>query len=102
MCQTVNFTWKCICIDSTLYYGEYCQYQTNRLQIKQTLTKSFASIAIIAISLTCAFIVFMDVLKYGFHIDPVQIERRQLRKHQRRLARPSIKPKVAVRFQYIS
>ena len=98
--------WKCTCLSDTLYYGNLCQYQTNKLKVKQALTRSFASIAIIALSLTCLFIVLMDILKYGFHIDPVQRERRRIQKQQeqqrqRREARLH-PPKMALRFQYVA
>jgi hypothetical protein len=98
--------WKCICLDPTLYSGEYCQIQTTALQVKKTVSKSFASIAITAIVLTCSFIVLMDILKYGFHVDPIKTERMlkqqeaQAEKEAKRAARSA--PKVAVRFQYVA
>jgi hypothetical protein len=106
ICKTTNMAWKCICLDPTLYYGEYCQIQTTALQVKKTVSKSFASIAITAIVLTCSFIVLMDILKYGFHVDPIKTERMlkqqeaQAEKEAKRVARSA--PKVAVRFQYVA
>lgn len=88
---------KCVCLDSTLYYGDYCQLRTNSLQVKQALSRSFASIAITAIVLTCSFVVLMDVLKYGFHIDPVKTERQKVRQEKAQ----SNGQKLAVRFQYV-
>ena len=49
----------------------------------------------------------MDVLKYAFHIDPVEYERDSYRRRlelQRRARRPlkSNGPKIAVRFQYVT
>lgn len=108
ICSTTDFRWECLCLDSTLYYGEYCQYKTNRLKLLEILSKSFASIAIAAIVTTCTFVIIMDVLKYFFHIDPVEYERESYRKRkeERRRARRGVKdnhmPKFALRFQYVS
>jgi hypothetical protein len=107
MCQTIDFMWKCTCLDSAYYYGVYCQLKTNKLVVLQVLSKSFASIAIATIITTCSFIVVMDILKYIFHIDPVRYERDSYRKRieDRKRARKSIKNdqlKLALRFQYVS
>ncbi|CAF3807786.1 unnamed protein product [Rotaria magnacalcarata] len=107
ICQTVAMQWKCSCLDSAYYYGDLCQFKTNKLKIREILSSSFAFIAIGVISVTCGFVVVMDVLKYVFHIDPVECERdnyRKRREAQRRARRP-IKPnqtKIALRFQYVS
>lgn len=100
MCKTVNMTWKCFCLSDTLYYGEYCEHRTATLAIKQALTKSFSSVAITAITLTCSFVVLMDVLKYVFKIDPVKVERAKI---QEKKAKPqsNVRPTV-VRLQYIA
>ncbi|CAF3629706.1 unnamed protein product [Rotaria socialis] len=107
ICQTVAMQWQCLCLNSVYYYGDLCQFKTNKLKIREILSSSFAYIAIGAISVTCTFVIVMDVLKYAFHIDPVECERdnyRRRREAQRRAKRP-IKPneaKVALRFQYVS
>ena len=103
LCQTINMTWKCTCLDSSLFYGDYCQFQTNFLLIRKALSRSFASVAITAIVSTCSFIVLMDILKYVFHIDPVKAERQRCQKRQEEIKRApkSSSPKVAIRFQYI-
>jgi hypothetical protein len=52
-----------------------------------------------------AFFVIMDALKYIFGIDPVQSDRKALRRKQQRYAKKknkSNRPKVAVRFQYVN
>ncbi len=107
VCITSQFMWKCICLDSSFYYGDYCQFKTKALKLREILSKSFASIAIGMIIATCVFIIVMDVLKYGFHIDPVEVEResyRQRREARRRARRGirSTEPKLALRFKYIS
>ncbi|CAF0946542.1 unnamed protein product [Rotaria sordida] len=107
ICQTVELMWQCLCLDTTFYYGDYCQFKTSTLKIKEMLSKSFASIAIGAIVTTCTFVIVMDVLKYVFHIDPVEYERdnyRKRREAQKRARRPVKKNQlnVALRFQYVS
>ncbi|CAF4289609.1 unnamed protein product [Rotaria sp. Silwood2] len=107
ICQTVELVWKCLCVNSKFYYGDFCQFKTSTLVIKEILSKSFASIAIGAIATTCAFVIVMDVLKYVFHIDPVETERDNYRKRreEQRRARQPIKNnqwKLALRFQYVS
>lgn len=86
------------------YYGDYCQFETTALKIKQAVAKSFASVAITAILLTLSFILIMDILKYVFKIDPVRFERRRLWQKRQRAKHPSRTraPKVAVRFQYVA
>ena len=103
ICQTINMAWQCTCLDSSLFYGDYCQFQTNFLLIRKALSRSFASIAITIIFSTCSFIVLMDILKYVFHIDPAKAERQRYRKRQeeRKQSPKSSSPKVAIRFQYI-
>ncbi|CAF1227208.1 unnamed protein product [Adineta steineri] len=107
MCETYDMHWKCVCLDPTLYYGDYCQFKTSKLEVKEILSKSFASIAIASLIVTCGFILVMDILKYFFHIDPVEHERETYRKRrdQRRRARKPPKDgdmKLALRFQYIA
>ena len=107
ICTTVDQAWKCYCLDSSLYYGDYCQYKTMKLQIREILSKSFASVAIGAIVTTCGFVILMDILKYAFNIDPVMGERESYRKRCEDLkrARQPVRqhgPKFALRFKYVS
>lgn len=107
VCSTIRFQWYCYCLDSSLYYGEYCQYKTNKLRIREILSKSFASIAIGVIITTCGFVIIMDILKYAFNIDPVIGEResyRQRREDLKRARRPIRHrgPRFALRFEYVS
>lgn len=107
MCQTVDSDWQCLCLDPTLYYGEYCQFKSGTLRLHEILSKSFAAVAIGAIVTTCSFVVVMDVLKYAFHIDPVERERDSYRRRRelRRQARQPPKtdhPRIALRFQYVT
>jgi len=96
----IDRKWKCFCLDSSLYYGNYCEYQTSGLTVKKVMAKSFSSVAIAVITLTVSFVVSMDVLKYVFHIDPVKAVRKKVKKSKNEAkSKPS---KTVVRFQYIS
>ena len=63
------------------------------------VSKSFAYIAIIAMTSVAMFIVIMDILKYCFGIDPVENERERMRREKdaRRRKRPVIE-----RFTYVN
>jgi len=100
LCRMIDRKWKCFCLDSSLYYGNYCEYQTSGLTVKKVMAKSFSSVAIAVITLTVSFVVSMDVLKYVFHIDPVKAVRKKVKKSKNEAkSKPS---KTVVRFQYIS
>ena len=77
------------------------------MKIREILSKSFASIAIAVIVTTCTLVVIMDILKYAFHIDPVEYEResyRKRREERRRARRPPREDhmKLALRFEYVA
>jgi len=79
ICVSSYLSWTCRCLDSTIYTGLYCQVKSSSLKQKELLSKSFAIIAIVALSCVVAFVIIMDILKYVFNIDPVDRERRRLR-----------------------
>jgi len=66
--------------------------------------KGFAYLAILMLLFMIGFIVTMDVLKYGFGIDPVQNDRDVLkRKQMKNIKKNKIEqPKIAYRFHYVS
>ena len=107
-CLHSYLNWSCQCVDASLYSGEFCQDESSALVTKQILSKSFAFIAIVAITTVFGFVIVMDVLKYFFGIDPVDRERRLIELEQekkRTQTRPRRKEKkserMAVRFFYI-
>ena len=62
----------------------------------QAVSRSFAYVAIIALIAVALFIAAMDILKYGFGIDPVPNDRDRMKPPKRRM-----KSRVAVRFTYV-
>jgi hypothetical protein len=97
--------WQCICLD-TFYYGNYCEFETTTLKVRNVINKSCAYIAITVLVVTISFFVIMDILKYVFGIDPVAPERERLRRQklekQRAAQLNASQPKVALRFQYVA
>jgi hypothetical protein len=81
-CVSSNLSWSCHCLDPFLYYGRYCEHKSTSLLTKEILSKSFASVAITAIIVVMLFVVIMDILKYGFGIDPVDRERQLMKSKQ--------------------
>ena len=113
-CVSKYGNWSCLCINTDLYSGTYCQIKSSSLRIKEIVSRSFAGVAIGCISAVIGFILIMDMLKYCFDINPVDHElqswkekkayqRRQERNRRRERNRQdnSDQPVVAIRFNYI-
>lgn len=86
---------KCECLQGS-YEGEFCEIVTKRIIILRFVSKSFAFVAILALVSVALFIIIMDILKYGFGIDPVAEDREYLRRKKRRP-----KPK-AIHYIYVN
>ena len=93
-----NFTCECT---GKEFSGRYCETTSSALVIKQAVTRSFAYIAILAISCLFGFIIVMDVLKYVFNIDPVEAERIELEEKKRLARAKRTKPIIVQRFIYV-
>ena len=78
-CFQSFLNWTCECLSASMFHGRYCEHKSTALVVQQILSKSFASIAISAIVILFSFVIIMDILKYGFGIDPVDRERRLMR-----------------------
>ncbi|CAF1140868.1 unnamed protein product [Adineta steineri] len=70
VCSSSYGNWSCECINPDFYSGTYCQIKSSSLHVKEIVSRSFACVAIGCISTVIGFIILMDVLKYGFHINP--------------------------------
>ena len=73
------------------YSGRHCEIKASSMAVKQAVSRSFASVAIVALICVAIFIVTMDVLKYGFGVDPTE-----------RYARKENDPHYIVRFIYVN
>ena len=97
ICRPLFRNFACQCLGNH-YFGRYCEHTSRKIFILQIVSKSFAYISILAISSVALFVIIMDVLKYGFGIDPVETERKKIqRKKRAKKHRPIIQ-----RFTYIT
>ncbi|CAF4202848.1 unnamed protein product, partial [Adineta steineri] len=116
VCSSSYGNWSCECINPDFYSGTYCQIKSSSLHVKEIVSRSFACVAIGCISTVIGFIILMDVLKYGFHINPSEHDLESWkakknyhrRKEERRRADErqkkynlSKQPILAIRFSYI-
>ena len=93
VCRPLLRNYSCECLDSS-YSGRHCEEVATLRVIRQTVCKSLGYIGILALTIVAGFVVVMDILKYGFGIDPVKEERERLRRAkamQRRKHRPVIR-----------
>jgi hypothetical protein len=98
VCQPSFLNFTCQCVDVS-YSGRYCEITASKLIIRQTVSKSFAYIAIIAMLCVLIFIVVLDVLKYCFGIDLAKNKLKQ-KKHKKQSKKK--KPGIAVRYIYVN
>jgi len=83
LCRTLLLNYSCECLGSD-FSGRHCEITSTKLLLLNIVSKSFAYIAILAISTVVMFIIIMDILKYCFGIDPVEEERERMRRERRR------------------
>jgi len=95
-CRPLFMNYTCECLTEN-YSGRYCEIVSTKLAILQFVSKSFGYIAIIFLVVVVGFIVIMDVLKYGFGIDPVKHELERIRHEKKPKRRPIIQ-----RFTYVN
>ena len=92
----LNFTCECL---TENYSGRYCEIVSTKLATLQFVSKSFGYIAILFLSIVIGFIVIMDVLKYGFGIDPTKDELERIRREK---ARKRKHQPVIQQFHYVN
>ncbi len=103
-CISTYGNWSCLCTNTEIYSGTYCQIKSSSLRMKEMVSRSFAGIAIGCIATVLGFVFIMDILKYFLNIDPVGGELRSVRKkreRQKQKTKTIKQPGVVVRFQYI-
>ncbi|CAF1091298.1 unnamed protein product [Adineta ricciae] len=92
VCQALLLNYTCLCLGDS-YSGRHCEITQNRISQLQTVSKSFAFAAIVAMITAALFVIILDVLKYGFGFDSADAERR---------SRKRKKPICIVRFIYVN
>lgn len=82
VCRPLVGTYKCECLGDH-FSGQFCEITATKIKVYRIVSKSFGYVAILALIIVAMFIVIMDILKYGFGIDPVHEERERLREAKR-------------------
>ena len=90
VCRSSLLNYTCQCLGES-YSGRHCEIKASSMAVKQAVSRSFAFVAIVALICVAIFIVTMDVLKYGFGVDPTE-----------RQARKKNDPHYIVRFIYVN
>lgn len=99
VCRPSFMNYTCECLGDNYYYGRHCEHVTTKLKVYKTVSKSLSYVGIVALVIVGLFVVIMDVLKYGFGIDPVDQEIRRIRRQkiikrrERRIARRLVYPR---------
>jgi hypothetical protein len=97
ICRSLFLDYKCECLYGSS--GRHCDQVSTGTIIRQYIAKSFSYIAIIAIATVAGFIIVLDILKYGFGIDPVRAERELMRRERALLERSKfVTQKAKIRF----
>ncbi len=97
VCRPLLMNYTCECLGES-FSGRHCEITGIKIKIYRMVSKSFAFIAIIALTSVVAFIVIMDILKYCFGIDPTREELQRIRrKRQAKKRKPVIQ-----RFVYVN
>jgi hypothetical protein len=99
ICRSLVGDYLCECLGDS-YSGRRCEITSSRTAINQAVSKSLGYIAILSLSIVGVFIVSLDVLKYGFGIDPVAAERTRLERTKKPAKRRP--PPVIERFVYVN
>lgn len=95
VCRALLLNYTCECLGDA-YSGRQCENLHARTRLYRILAKSFAYIAIMAITIVALFVIIMDVLKYCLGIDLVEEELQRMRQAKKR------QPPLVVRFIYVN
>ena len=99
VCRPSFLNYTCDCLGQS-YFGRYCEITSWYIILRQRLSKSFAYIAIIAMVTVAVLVVTMDVLKYGFGIDPAKEELDKMQKKKKKKAKGK-RTIMVIRYLYV-
>ncbi|CAF1637334.1 unnamed protein product [Adineta ricciae] len=97
VCRSLLGNYTCECLSDS-YSGRHCEIVAKKFIVYQSVCKSFAYIAIIAMASVVLFVIVMDALKYCFGSDLTRSELERIRREKRAKKR---KP-VIQRFTYVN
>ncbi|CAF1013859.1 unnamed protein product [Adineta ricciae] len=69
VCRPLVLDYQCQCLAGS-FSGRHCEIVASTTKIHRILSKSFVYIAIMAMITVVMLVIIMDILKYGFHIEP--------------------------------
>lgn len=99
VCRPSFLNYTCHCLGQS-YSGVHCEKTASQTAVRETVSRSFAYVAIIALIILAIFIVIMDVMKYAFKIDPVGDELKRIQQEKLKQKKRT-GPPVAIRFIYV-
>ena len=99
VCRSLLLNYTCQCLGVS-YSGRHCEIKATATAVKQAVSRSFAFVGIVALVTVLTFIVTMDVLKYGFGVDPVDLPAERARR-ARQGQNGKRRPRTIVRFLYV-
>ena len=99
VCRSSLLNYTCQCLGVS-YSGRHCEIKATATAVKQAVSRSFAFVGIVALVTVLTFIVTMDVLKYGFGVDPVDLPAERARRG-RQGQNGKRRPRTIVRFLYV-
>jgi hypothetical protein len=82
VCRPLLLNYTCECLGDS-YYGPHCELTETKIIIYKIVSKSFAYVAIVAMTIVAMFVVIMDVLRYCFGIDLTREELERYRREKR-------------------
>ena len=98
ICRSFEHNYKCYCLSDS-YSGQHCENVSKKIIRHRIYAKIIASFAIFILLVFALFIIIMDILKYGFGIDPVAEDREYLRRKRQEKKR---KPRQIQRPVYVN
>ena len=107
VCQSLPLGYVCHCLDGS-FSGSQCELVAKRIAILHRISQSLGYIAIVSIIAVATCVIVLDVLKYGFGIDPVESvsKKPSLRQGKKKSTKPIgrvvPKPKAVPPVRYIN
>ena len=100
VCRSSLLNYTCQCLGVS-YSGRHCEIKATATVVKQAVSRSFAFVGIVALVSVLTFIVTMDVLRYGFGVDPIDRSAEQASR-RRRGWNGKGKPRNIIRYFYVN
>ena len=100
VCEPLLLNYTCHCLTDS-YSGRHCELTADKIVLLQTISRSFAYIAITAITIVAMLVVVLDFLKYCLGVDPVEPISRERQSMRREQSPKRKKPMIIIRYTYV-